>query len=85
MKTDLPYYAVSLAFYPNQTNPLRPSGRGVWRVKAVSGRIPPYLVERPGLTVFPGLVTGKGARLVLFTHRPVKARSRVNPRALVGV
>jgi hypothetical protein len=72
------FYRVALTFHPNQANPSRPSGRGVWRVARcwpVSG---PF-----GIKVFP---QDEGhTRMYLDASRAYKVRSRVDPRKVLGV
>lgn len=65
---------LALQFYPNQANPARADGRGVYRVKAC--------IEVPSCVRIAGLVyTHPRARplLWLFAARPYKVGSRVDP------
>lgn len=75
------YNIAVLKFYPNQTNPLHASGRGVWRVNR--------LLENAGNCSGRSVVVEAGyyPSRVMFvrTTQKVKPRSRVNPRHLLGV
>jgi hypothetical protein len=67
---------VLLTFHPNQANPARASGKGVWRVRGFSagGGLP----NTPRVQVVYGC-------LILVTARHYQIGSRVDPRnALFG-
>lgn len=66
--------AVVLKFYPNQSNPRRASGRGVWRVK----RFFPHSPISLGFFIV-------GNALITRADREYKVGSRVDPRRIVGV
>lgn len=74
-------HCVALKFYPNQKNPARASGRGVYRVE-----IPllAWIPEDPAIGVER---LGPGKTLVIRTTTHVKRGSRVDPLklALAGV
>ena len=66
---------VGLQFYPNQKNPARASGRGVYRVVA-------YALTNgvePAITVAPAPSVGRHPTLYLRTQRGFKHGSRVDP------
>lgn len=75
------YFAI-LRFYPQQANPQRPTGRGVWRVEYATSA--PFASYAEAGTFVVEEFGGKRSLLV-WGRRPVKPRSRVNPRHLLGV
>jgi hypothetical protein len=76
------YWQVKLRFFPNQQNPQRFSGRGVWRVVASY----PSRTLRPRIQMFPATdLKGGGMYLYLNAHRQYLRRSRVDPRKVLGI
>jgi len=63
-------YLTALAFYPNQANPARASGRGVWRVKACTEAAP---ADNPRVITVNRI-------LILRTRRRFKEGSRIDPK-----
>lgn len=68
--------AVVLRFYPNQKNPARESGFGVYRVEGWLPRSGPAIQVHPAAGY---------AQLVLHTDRVLKKGSRVDPRAVLDI
>jgi hypothetical protein len=66
-------FQVALAFYPNQKNPSRPSGRGIWRVISCGEVSVPLAAPR-----VQRLLPGRQI-LVMLVDRMLKPRSRVDP------
>lgn len=71
---------VVLTFHPNQANPARAGGLGVWRVLTSltvhpSMNVPPIRVAAPTLLA-------KNKTLRLLTAKAYKPRSRVDPEKL---
>lgn len=67
-------FQASIAFYPNQANPQRESGKGVYRVVAC-GEITAPLVATPRVDK---LLPGRKI-LTMIVDRLLKPKSRVDP------
>jgi hypothetical protein len=77
-------HEIALKFHPHHKNPARPNGRGVYRVL--------WCRYTPPAEPLIGVVQGfefLGEKiptvLLLRTERKYKARSRVDPRKVLGV
>jgi hypothetical protein len=64
------YFRVGLRFYPNQANPARASGKGVWRVCFCTPE-----KTRRGVRVWSGVT----AILCVDVRRTFTPRSRIDP------
>lgn len=68
--------AVALRFYPNQSNPKRPNGRGNWRVTMFLSCLSPGQAS---------LALPLQGIILLRADREYKVGSRVDPRRILGV
>lgn len=80
-------YYVALTFHPNQANPARPSGRGVYRVHH-AGAVSEYAKGFMRPRARP-ILLDEGSEPVQVLYLPAKRlykdRSRVDPRKVLGV
>lgn len=66
---------VALKFYPNQKNPARSGGKGVWRV---DGHVL-YSESEPAIEIRSDVGETPGRRLLVIARRFYKHGSRVDP------